>query len=470
MKSTSIQRRTTLRLLYGFIMMIFIVGCDGGDSVTGGGGGGGCVGATCFGGGGGGGGGSQNPNLSISAVPGDGQNTLTFALSSGSATSFNIYWSASPDTTAANWTKIEGATSPFTHTGLTNGTPLFYGVTAVSGGDESDPSAVVGGMPGKWTALSPSDPPPARDSHTAVYDSASKRMIIFGGRSSASQPLNDYWVLQNADTANVSWSPLPTSSPQARLGHTAIYNEQSKAMTIFGGALNSNGSSLTNELWRVANADTSPTWSPLGGAGPSARWGQAAVYDQASDIMILFGGSTGTGQGMSNEVWVLDRATTLSPAWRPVPTSGGPSVRCCMAVAYDSDNRRMIIFGGSGFGQSGPIQFGDLWTLTFDDAGFTTATWQELTHSGGTAPSARCCAASLWDGDKLLLFGGGDFNSATDDKIYALVLESSTFASADGPAEGPDPRTFPTAVPAGQFLLFGGVMGSTSLNDLWRLE
>jgi len=140
-----------------------------------------------------------------------------------------------------------------------------------------------------------------------------------------------------------------------------------------------------------------------------------------------------------------------------------------MAVAYDSDNRRMIIFGGSGFTQNRPTQFGDLWTLTFGDAGFTTATWQELTHSGGMAPPARCCAASVWDGDKLLLFGGGDFNNAADDKIYALVLQSSTFASAVGPT-GPSARIFPTAVPAGRFLLFGGIAARTSLNDLWQLE
>ncbi|MDC4226909.1 MAG: hypothetical protein MPW15_22385 [Candidatus Manganitrophus sp.] len=70
---------------------------------------------TASGGGSTGGGGSQNPNLSVSAVPGDGQNTLTFALTSGNADSFNIYWSTSPDTTAPTWTKIEGVTSPFLH-------------------------------------------------------------------------------------------------------------------------------------------------------------------------------------------------------------------------------------------------------------------------------------------------------------------------------------------------------------------
>lgn len=473
MRLISIQRRMILLLLSGFSMLILLAGCNG-DSATGGGGGG-CVGATCFGGGGGGGG-SQNPDLSIAIVPGDGENVLTMTLSSGTATSFNIYWSTSPDTTTATWTKIEGVTSPFTHDGLTNGTPIFYGATAVSGGSESDPSAVAGGMPGKWTELNPSGPPPARDSHTAVYNSDNNRMIVFGGKNQTTT-LQDLWVLSDA-SGNPTWTPLsPNVPPDRRASHTAVYAKQSNKMIVFAGSGSIDGTSLLkNDLWSLSDADASgiaPTWqahSP-NGSPPSNRWGHAAVYDEQADMMIVFGGAQ-TGSAIFNDVWVLEDATQLFPTWRqiPMPATGGPSARCCMAIGYDSENRRMIVFGGfGGFGQSGAILFGDLWTLTFD-ATFTTATWQELTPSGGTAPSARCCAASVWDGSKFLLFGGGTFNSATDDKIYALVLQSSTFASADGPAGGPTARIFPTAVPAGHFLLFGGTESFTPLNDLWRLE
>ncbi|MCG3113922.1 MAG: hypothetical protein MCM46_19125 [Candidatus Manganitrophus sp. SB1] len=478
MKSISIQRQTAFFL--GFLTMILLLaGCDG-DSTTGGGGGGACATANCFGGGSTGGGGSQNPNLSISAVPGDGENTLTFALSSGNADSFNLYWSTSPDTTTPTWNKIEGVTSPFVHDNLTNGIPRFYGVTAVSGGSESNPSAAVGAMPGKWTALNPLTDPPARDSHTAVYNSTTDRMIIFGGKTQAIT-LQDLWVLSNAsgDLGSPNWPQFNAIGvpPSSRASHTAIYNKQTNKMVVFGGSedIDGNFNSLQNDLWLLSNADAdgvSPTWQQLFPNGsPPVRWGHGAVYDEQADIMIVFGGVQ-TGVAILNDVWVLEEATMqVVPTWRQIliPATSGPSARCCMAVGYDSTNRRMIIFGGSGFGQGGPVQLGDLWTLTFDQT-FTTATWKELTPSVGTAPSARCCAASFWDGSKFLLFGGGDFDNSSDDKIYAFVLQDDTFATADGPSGGPPARTFPTAVPAGHFLLFGGTESLTPLNDLWRLE
>ncbi|NKE72496.1 Kelch repeat-containing protein [Candidatus Manganitrophus noduliformans] len=481
MKEVSIQRQIGLFLLCSLAITFLLAACDG-DSITGGGGGGGaCTVANCFGGGSTGGGGSQNPNLSISAVPGDGENTLTFALSSGNADSFNIYWSTSPDTTTPTWNKIEGATSPFLHENLSNGVPRFYGVTAVSGGSESDPSAVVGAMPGKWTQLDQVTviDPPARDSHTAVYNPTTDRMIVFGGKTQ-SATLQDLWVLSNASGAsagNPTWTPPNVSSPPPiRASHTAVYDKQTNKMIVFAGSGSTDGTSLLrNDLWSLSDADGSgsPSWQlpPFNGSPPSTRWGHAAVYDEQADIMIVFGGAQ-TGVAIFDDVWVLEDATQFIPTWRQIsmPATGGPSARCCMAVGYDSTNRRMIIFGGfGGFGQSGATLFGDLWTLTFD-ATFQTATWKELTPSGGTAPSARCCAASFWDGSKFLLFGGGTFNNSSDDKIYAFVLQDDTFATADGASGGPPARTFPTAVPAGHFLLFGGTEEFTPFNDLWRLE
>lgn len=458
---TPVRARVSLAALMVFILLL--AGC-GGEVPQGR-----CIGAACPGGDGS----ASAPTLSVAA--GNTENVLTFTPPAGvTAPTFDIYWSTSPDVTTATGTRITAQTSPFHHTGLTNGTPIFY-VATITGGTGA--SAVAGGMPGRWTPLlqGSTSGPPARDSHTAVYDSGSDTMIVFGGRGAGVLVFNDLWLLQHASATSLAWK---TSTPAqiGLLGHTAVYNAQAKEMTIYGGAVNSAGSSLSSQIFGVSHADGTngqPQWVPLPSTGtpPSARWGHAAVYDLASDTMIVFGGTAQTGQTILNEVWVLRQATTSAPVWQQInPTGIPPSPRCCMAAAYDPVNRRMIIFGGSGFNQTGPARFADLWTLTFDSK-FLTATWQQLNPSGGAPPDARCCSAAIWDGSKLLLFGGGDFgNPSSDDKIHALVLQPFNFATADGPGGGPAPRVFPTAVPAPRFLLFGGSTASGSLNDLWRLD
>ncbi|MCP4993920.1 MAG: hypothetical protein GY934_09070, partial [Gammaproteobacteria bacterium] len=57
-----------------------------------------------------------------------------------SASSYNLYWSTTPGVTAQTGTKISGAVSPYTHTGLVSGESYYYVVTAVNSGGESSES------------------------------------------------------------------------------------------------------------------------------------------------------------------------------------------------------------------------------------------------------------------------------------------------------------------------------------------
>jgi hypothetical protein len=82
----------------------------------------------------------------VSATAGNGQVTLSWTAVSG-ATSYNLYFSTSTGVTKTTGTKITGAASPYTHTGLTNGTTYYYVVTAVSAGGESAESAQVSATP-----------------------------------------------------------------------------------------------------------------------------------------------------------------------------------------------------------------------------------------------------------------------------------------------------------------------------------
>ena len=56
------------------------------------------------------------------------------------ATTYNIYWSTSPDLSSQNGTILANVKSPYTHSGLTQGKTYYYVVTAASGFGESDDS------------------------------------------------------------------------------------------------------------------------------------------------------------------------------------------------------------------------------------------------------------------------------------------------------------------------------------------
>jgi predicted phage tail protein len=87
----------------------------------------------------------------VTVTPGDGQATIAWTAVP-SATSYNIYWSTTAGVTPANGTQITGATSPYTITGLTDGTPYYFVVTAVNiplngGTGESAASSQVSCIP-----------------------------------------------------------------------------------------------------------------------------------------------------------------------------------------------------------------------------------------------------------------------------------------------------------------------------------
>lgn len=92
-------------------------------------------------------------NISVTAR--DANNLVSWASVSG-ATSYNIYWSVISGVNKSNGTKINFANNPQVHTGLTNGTPYFYVVTALSAGGESAVSAEVHATP--IAAASVADP------------------------------------------------------------------------------------------------------------------------------------------------------------------------------------------------------------------------------------------------------------------------------------------------------------------------
>ena len=188
--------------------------------------------------------------------------------------------------------------------------------------------------------------PLERIDHSAIYDSKNNRMIIFGGKGNDGNYRNDIYSLDLTQTTP-SWAQLnPTgTTPPARGKHTAIYDPVHQKMLIFGGTSSLNP--VNNDLYSLDLATL--VWSKLSpsGTGPSERTGHTAVYDPntgTAGAMIVFGGTNPLTDQYLNDTYILDLSQI---SWEKVqPGLNVPSGRTGHSAVYDTDNNRMIIFGG----------------------------------------------------------------------------------------------------------------------------
>jgi galactose oxidase-like protein len=259
-----------------------------------------------------------------------------------------------------------------------------------------------------WTQLATTGGPPAgRYGHSLVYAPAGNRAIVYGGcLSSCGLAASDTWVLSNANGTGGSpvWSLLATSGADNRESHSAVYDAANNRMIVFGGQNGFNTYGGNPQVRVLTNADGSeagtPTWTTLSPAGttPSNRELAAVVYDAANNRLVVMGGLTlqccASIAAMYNDVWVLENANGLggTPQWTQLTPSGTPpAVRYGHSGVYDAGSNRLIVFGGveNNIG-SGTFDatFDDVWVLENANGLGGTPAWTQLTPSGGP-PDAR---------------------------------------------------------------------------------
>ena len=150
-------------------------------------------------------------------------------------------------------------------------------------------------------------------------------------------------------------------------------------------------------------------------AGPSARDGAASAYDDASDRLIVFGGSTQAGE--TAELWVLANATGLggTPAWSQLAPAGGPSARQRAAVGYDAATNQLVVSGGCASGCTAALA--DTWVLSNANGLGGPPTWA----SRPAAPAARYGQASAFlPGTKALVVYGGSSGGEVHGNYWIL--------------------------------------------------
>ena len=211
---------------------------------------------------------------------------------------------------------------------------------------------------------------------------------------------------------------------EVRAGHTAAIDPNTNRMIIFGGGTPSSTAG-TNDVLVLTNADGlgAPQWlhlqalpDPVNGL-PRARALHSMVYDSNNNRIIVFGGCFGNCAPLGNDVWVLTNANGVggTPVWQQLFPSGvPPAPRSEHTAVYDAGSNSMIVFGGAAGTRTG---FAEVWVLSNANGLGGTPVWTQVNPSG-VFPPARRDATAVYDSvhNRMIVFGGflSDLDTATN--------------------------------------------------------
>ncbi|CAM9001117.1 unnamed protein product [Rhodiola kirilowii] len=231
-----------------------------------------------------------------------------------------------------------------------------------------------------------------------------------------------------------------------------------------------------NDTFVLDLNSSKPAWQHMQvNSPPPGRWGHTLSCVNGSNL-VVFGGC-GT-QGLLNDVFVLD-LDAKQPTWREIPGLGPPIPRSWHS-SCTLDGTKLIVSGGCA--DSG-VLLSDTFLL---DLFMEKPTWREIPASW-TPPSRLGHTLSVYDGKKILMFGGlaksgplrfrssdvFTMDLSEEEPCWRCVTGSGMPGAGNPGGVAPPPRLDHVAVslPGGRILIFGGsVAGLHSASQLYLLD
>jgi len=211
-----------------------------------------------------------------------------------------------------------------------------------------------------WKELPDFGPAPRRLSSLA-YDTARKRLVLFGG--------SDRPVLLNPKTPKDNlaepdprtwewdgrgWAVCATNGPRARYGHSMVFDAGRGRVVLFGGGYDEltkgkDPQPITRYLGDTWEWD-GQAWTQVSDIGPQPRTMHSMAYDCDRGRIVLFAGEISMdpdksmAENIPNHTWEWD-----GNGWMQVANSG-PGNWALTGLAYDKARKQMVLFGGVGQG------------------------------------------------------------------------------------------------------------------------
>uniref|UniRef100_A0A8D3B3X0 Kelch repeat-containing protein n=1 Tax=Scophthalmus maximus TaxID=52904 RepID=A0A8D3B3X0_SCOMX len=227
--------------------------------------------------------------------------------------------------------------------------------------------------------------------------------ILIGGQGARTQFCKDpMWKLCTED---MSWVPAETlaegPTPEARIGHTSVYDPDSRRIFVFGGSKNKKWFNdvhiLDTQSWKWTMVEAQGKVPPLAYHSCSMFRGELFVLGG------VFPCPNPEPDGCSDSLYIFD--PNLFIWYEPIVTGDKPSPRSGHSACVMQE-RKIYVFGG----WDTPVCYNDMYMLDLGLMEFSAV------KTTGPAPSPRSWHGSAVLSDtKFLIHGGYNGNNALSD-------------------------------------------------------
>lgn len=288
--------------------------------------------------------------------------------------------------------------------------------------------------------------PCPRNQPVTAYHNEMNSIFLFGGYCGVEKTrLNDFWKFDGKE-----WKTIQTqNAPEARSGHSMIYDSLKNRLLVFGGK--NNDGELLNDLWSW----NGKKWKLLSSEGPTPRQSHKIVFNSDNGSVLLFGGSDKSRKSLQ-DTWVFN-----NEKWTNVTSNNSPRGRLQHTLAYDQKRKKVVLFGGFDRSENGKVIYGDTWEWD------SSLLWQQKSNDG---EMARDHHAMAYDKklNKIILFGGYNQGYLGDTRSWDGV--KWTLISNSGPARAGKPGMMYNKTDNCLILFGGGNQNNMRLMDFRKFD